>query len=869
MDARELERLQFLFDSALERPTSEREAFVARACDGDEALRDGVMRLLRASAAGTTGGVVSSAIRAATLSFTAATQQVGRHLGPYRLLREIGHGGMGTVWLAERVDAAYRDRVAIKLVRGGFANHELARRFRDERQILADLRHPHIAALLDGGETPDGTPYLVMEYIDGQPLTTWAGTRAVPLAERLRMFRLVCDAVQHAHASLVVHRDIKPSNILVGAEGTPKLLDFGIAKLLDGDAATETTAVTRRLTPWYASPEQICGERITVATDIFSLGVLLHELITGAHPFGAGEPAMEELCRRVLEVEPARASDVLRRSSDVGAIPARAVAGDLDNIIARAMHKEPERRYASVVQLSDDLGRMLDGQPVLARPVSLGYRTRKFVRRHARSVAAAALVIAALVGGLATTIWQARRAEHARGRAEAALAQANAAQEFLAGIFYANAPDRSLGAQITARQLLDRAVARIDSLGGQPALQAYLLETIGKVEFMLGDYRLAKNLYDRELAIRRALPGPPDTALVDVMNSRGQAYDNLGFPDSSAAAYEEAIATGTAILGEEDPRVLASLNNVGGVYFRLGRDGDSEAAYRRVIAIERRLLDPDDVERSYALCNLGLHLGTQGRYDDAEQLFPECLRLRLRADSLERKPSTASAVGNFGTMLLEAGRYDEAESYLRRALAVYITTLGAGHRVTAGLYYRYGTLLARRGRGDDLTRADSLLHAALDIRRTLGPTHPALAQPLHSLGILALRRGDARAAERWFRQALAIRRHGGDSPRETMRTLVRLGQAQLAADHADAAATLREADSLARARIEPDDPVRSRAAIALALAAVRSGDPADAVSAYTSALRSLSERVGRMHPWTREACAQAAVLGLGADDVCR
>ncbi|HEY7235591.1 MAG TPA: serine/threonine-protein kinase, partial [Gemmatimonadaceae bacterium] len=781
MNAAELERLQSVYDAALECPSGEREAFLEKACAGDERLRDQILRLLRAADGPTVGGIVNSAVRAAALSFAGTGDHSGRTLGPYRLLREIGHGGMGTVWLAERADAAYREQVAIKLVRGDFANPELARRFRDERQILADLRHRYVAALLDGGEAPDGTLYLVMEYIDGEPITTWATARELPLAERLRLFRLVCDAVQHAHASLVVHRDIKPSNILVGQDGEPKLLDFGIAKLLATDTAAETTVQARRLTPSYASPEQIRGQRMTVTTDVFSLGVLLYELVTGVHPFVVDGATTDEVRRRVLEVEPARASDVLRQRASGGAVSARAVAGDLDNIIAKAMRKEPELRYASVAQLSEDLGRMLGGQPVLARPTSLGYRARKFARRHAQAVAAGTLVLLALVGGLATTLWQARRAERARARAEAALAQANEVQNFLTGIFDANAPDQSLGAQITARQLLDRGAKRVDSLTDQPALQAYLLERIGKIEFTLGEYRMAKNMYDRELAIRRSLPGPPDTLLVDVLNSRGQAYENLGFPDSAAAAYEDAVATGSKYLGDEDPLVLSALHDAAGVYFQLGRDRDSEAAYRHVIAVEGRTLGSNDVDRSFTLCSLAAHLAIQGRYADSEQLYRECLRLRLRSDSLVTRPTTASALASYATLLAETGRYDDAEPYVRRALAVYVKTLGPRHQATAGLYFRYGTLLALRGRGDDLTRADSLLRAGLDIRRALGPTHPTLAYPLHSLGILALDRGDPRAAEGWFRQALAIRRRGGDAPRETVRTLVRLAQAQLAA----------------------------------------------------------------------------------------
>lgn len=868
MNARELEHVQSVFDAALERSSSERETFVASACGGDAGLREKVMRLLRASETSTAGGMVASAVRAAALSFAGPTGQSSRRIGAYQLLREIGHGGMGTVWLAERADTAYREQVAVKLVRGGFANLELARRFRDERQILADLRHPNIASLLDGGETADGTPYLVMEYIDGEPLTTWATKRRSPLIERLRLFRQVCDAVQHAHASLVVHRDIKPSNILVRADGAPKLLDFGIAKLLADEPLTETTELARRLTPSYASPEQIRGQRITVATDVFSLGILLYELITGTHPFAPEGTTADDVRRRVLEVEPPRASDVLRQQASASAVSPRAVAGDLDNIIAKAMRKEPEQRYASVAQLSEDIGRMLDGRPVLARPASFGYRARKFVRRHADAVTAAALVLLALVGGIATTLWQARRADRARARTEVALAQAKAAQNFLTRIFDANAPDRSLGGQITARQLLEAGARRIDSLRDQPALQAYLLETMGKAEFMLADYRQAKNMYDRELAIVHTLPGPVDSLLVNVQNSRGQAYDNLGFPDSSAVAYADAIASAHRYFGDENDMMAAMLNNLAGVYFRLGRDRESDSLYRRAIDIEKRVLAPNDPDIAVLLCNRGVHLGDRGFYGESEALLHECLRIRLLHDSLARQPSTASDFGHLGNMLLEAGRYDEAEPYLRRALAIFVRTLAPQHLATAQTEVRYGTLLAMRARGNDFTRSDSLLHAALEMRRKLGPIHPFVAYPMHALGILALERGEPRAAEGWFRQALAIRRRGTDSPRETVRTLVRLAQAQLAAGDSGVETTLREADSLARARIEPGDPVRSRAAIGLALAQVRRGNRGDGAPLYAQSIKTLADRVGTGHPSVRAACADGTALGLDDGAAC-
>lgn len=870
MDSGRLSRLQALFDAALERSPDEREAFLDRACGDDEDLRVELERLLRAEAS-SSGGFLSDVVRAATVSFGVATDIAGVRLGPYRLLAELGHGGMGAVWLAERADSAYRARVAIKLVHGGFASSEIHRRFRAERQILADLHHPNIASLLDGGEAPDGTPYLVMQYVDGEPITTWAAKKALSLEARLRVFRRVCDAVQHAHASLVVHRDIKPSNILVDAAGVPKLLDFGIAKLLAPDAASHTTVLGRRLTPSYASPEQLRGERVTVATDVYSLGVLLYELVAGVHPFARDEATTtEELRRRVLWVEPRQPSEVLRRQPMDG-VSWREVAGDVDNIVSRAMRKEPERRYASVSQLSDDIGRTLTGQPVTARPTSVGYRLRKFLGRHAAVTAAVALLFVTLAGGLGATLWQARRADRARGAAEAALAQSNSVKEFLIGLFRASDPDRSLGADPTARELLKLGVLRVDSLSGQPSLQADLLETLARVEMSLGDYRTAETMFGREVELRRHLPHSPDSLLVQALNGRGQALDQLGLPESAAAAFHKAIGVGDSTIGEDNPTVIAALNNLGNEYGRLGRDADAEATFRRVITLQRKVLGPNAPDLAYPLNNLGLQLTTEGKYSEAEPLLRDALRITLLSDTAAEKPLTAFPMDNLGMELREAGKYDEAEPLMRHALALRLKTLGADHRFTAESYFSLGLLLALRGRPSDLAESDSLLHAALKVfRATLGPTHRAVGYALYALGVLALRRGNAAGAERWFRKALAIRRATtGDAPRETARTLVWLGEAQM--DHGDSSAaetTLREADSLSRATLEPGDPVRSRAAIGLALARARGGRTAAVEPIYRRAVAALARRVGAGHPFVRQACAAGRAEGLEGGPPC-
>ncbi|HKK27943.1 MAG TPA: tetratricopeptide repeat protein [Gemmatimonadota bacterium] len=869
-----LRRLQELFDAALARPPSEREAFLEEACGDDAGFRERIERLLGAEASAS-GEFLSGAVRSATLAFGAAEDRAGVRLGPYRLVRELGHGGMGTVWLAERADAAYRARVAIKLVRGGFASPDLESRFRDERQILADLHHPSIAGLLDGGEAPDGTPYLVMEYVDGEPITDWAAARALPLRERLRLFLEVCDAVQHAHASLVVHRDIKPSNILVDADGVPRLLDFGIAKLLARGAASHTTVLGARLTPSYASPEQLRGERVTVATDVWSLGVLLYELLSGVHPFAPGEESPDEIRRRVLDQEAPRPSEVVRRRPVPGLSP-RELKGDLDNIAARAMRKEPELRYATAAQLAEDVRRALAGEPVLARPASLGYRARKFVARHAAAVGAAALLFLALAAGLGATLWQARRADRARVAAEAALARSGAVEDFLTGLFRASDPDQNLGAEITARQLLERGVRRVDSLSGQPALQADLLATLGRVEMSLGEYRTAKSMFDREVGLRRELPGSSlagarrDSLMARALNARGEALDRLGLPDSAAAAFEAAIALGSASLGEGSPVVATALENLANEYGRLGRDADAEAAFRRVIDLQRRTLDPDSPDRVLALNDLGLQYAFEGRYAKAEPLLRESVRISLLADSAVRRPVTAMALDNLGMELREAGKYDEAEPLMRRALAVRVRTLGPDHRFTAESYFSLGLLLALRGRGGDWAEADSLLHASLDVfRATLGPTHRAVGYALYALGVLDMQRRDAPAAEAWFRKALAIRRAtSGDAPRETARTLVWLGAAQMARGEAAAGATLREADSLARATLATADPVRTRAAIGLAEAEARAGDRASVEPAYREALASLAARIGPAHPFVRDACATGRAAGLDGGATC-
>jgi serine/threonine protein kinase len=436
--------IEELFHAAVELPPNERGDFLASACGGDVSLRAEIEKLIDGDDRAGSFIETPPALDKTTIALPEpdAESITGLRLGAYEVTREIGRGGMGTVYLAARADEEFRKRVAIKLVTAGFDHESIIQRFRNERQILAGLDHPNIARLLDGGTTESGAPYFVMEYIEGQTIRDYCDSHRLSTIERLKLFRTVCSAVHFAHQNLIVHRDIKPANILVTADGTPKLLDFGVAKLLSPIAqATDITEVTSRMmTPEYASPEQARGETITTASDVYSLGVLLYELLTGHRPYRVDSRSLIEIIEAICEQEPAKPSTVIGRTetspgagrTEVTLTPEavsdardsephrlrRELEGDLDNIVLKAMRKEPQRRYASVEQFSEDIKRYFKGLPVIARRDTLSYRTSKFIARHKAGVAAAALLIIALLGGAVTTLWQAHVARQERDKAE-------------------------------------------------------------------------------------------------------------------------------------------------------------------------------------------------------------------------------------------------------------------------------------------------------------------------------------------------------------------------------------------------------------------------------------------------------------------
>jgi serine/threonine protein kinase len=601
------QQVKLLFNRAMECEPAARAAFLTEHGGEDLELRREVESLL--ASADESGRTLQTPAARLTGDFPeedGAAAMVGQHVGPYRLVREIGWGGMGTVYEAVRADEAFRKRVAIKVVRREMATQLVLRRFRHERQILAELNHPNIASLLDGGVTSDGRPFFAMEYIEGQPIDEYCKARSLSVRERVALFLEVCDAVQYAHRSLVVHRDLKPSNILVTESGQPKLLDFGIAKLLDDGAAGAaqlTHAGELFLTPDYACPEQVRGGPITTASDVYSLGIILYELLAGERPYRTEGRPLQEIVRAITEEEPVRPSTLARQR----------LSGELDSIVLKAIRKEPERRYLSVEQLAEDLRRHLDGRPVLAQSGTAMYRLWKFVRRHTAAVSAMALVIVTLAGGIIATLTQARRAEAERERAEARFNDVRGlANSVLFEIHDALA--QVPGGTATRALLISRGVEYLDRLSRQsrndPTLEREIADAylrLGRVQGLptasnLGDLAAARTSYLRALSIgERLLQADPKDRVA--RRTVALAHEKLSdveghLGDLTAAVMRARAALRTwEELSEGNTSSVAAMLPVAISYIKLGdvlggpggpnidEDVGAMAAYQRSLSI--------------------------------------------------------------------------------------------------------------------------------------------------------------------------------------------------------------------------------------------------------------------------------------------
>ncbi|HEX4952674.1 MAG TPA: serine/threonine-protein kinase [Thermoanaerobaculia bacterium] len=838
MAAERWHQIERIFAEVGALPAKERADRLARRCGNDEDLRREVESLLAADVAG--GDFLEQPVLA--VSPPPPPSAVGRRFGPYSVERQLGEGGMSTVYLAERADEEYRQQVAIKVFAYGTERADLRERFRAERQILASLDHPNIARLLDGGTTEDGLPYLVMEYVDGVPISRFCDERRLSVGERIDLFRQVCAAVQYAHQNLVVHRDIKPSNILVTADGVPHLLDFGIAKLLGGSAlpraAAETTTGQRLMTPPYASPEQVEGRPVTTASDVYSLGVLLYVLLTGRLPYRFDGERVGAIEQAVVEQQPERPSSAIGPRK-----LARQVAGDLDNIVLMALRKEPGRRYASVGLLSEDLRRHRAGLPVLARPATVGYRVGKFVRRHRLGVGVAALLALVILGLAATMSVQAVRLARQRDQIQSERDKAVEVAEFLEEIFSAADPSQARGETVTAREVLERGAFLVtNEPAGQPEVQAALTATIGRVYVGLGLYDRAQPLLERSLAVRQRVFGTSHLEVAESLFALGELHLGRGELSRAAASFRQSLAMRERLLGPSDPAVADSLNGLGIVLVAQAKFDTAEPLLRRALAINRERRGESHPEVATNLVNLGLLMKQKGELAAAEIFYQQSLAILRRRFggahphlanqlnnlavlqhergetaraaasyreilAIDRRlygpehPEIALHLNNFAAMLLLQGDHQTAEPLLRESLAMRRKLLGDDHEQVAMGLNNLAKLLEKKG---DLAQARPLYEESLRIcRRAFGEEHPRVALALANLANLLAEQGDPAAAEPLARQALAIRRRVlVEAHPDIGSSLVLLGSLLLARDaEAEAEPLLRQGLDVLRATL--------------------------------------------------------------------
>jgi serine/threonine-protein kinase len=737
-------RAHDIVDAVIDLSGDERAAAIRAACHGDASLESAVRRWLLAC-----DDPPSFLDHPPNAGPAAIPHAIPERIGPYRIVRIAGQGGMGTVYEAERADGEFTRRVALKILRDVTGDPDgLARRFRAERQILASLDHPNIARLLDGGVTAGGLPFYVMEFVEGQPIDHHADEHHLGVPERLALFRQICAAVRYAHQRLVVHRDLKPANVLVTAGGQVKLLDFGIARVTGpepGLPAPLTRTVSHAMTPEYASPEQFRGDAITVTSDVYSLGVVLFELLTGRRPFNAAGIPWSEFERTVLTGDPPRPSDITN-----DARIRRQLRGDLDTIVLTAMRADPVRRYGSAEQLDGDIERHLSGLPVSARPDTVGYRSWKFVRRHHWQVAAAILVMLSVIGTTVVTAVQSRRMAAAAAQADAERDNAENLSDFLLGLLQLPYPYDSGGVG-SLKGMLDNATVRLDSaLSGSDDSKTEVMESIAYGYLGMAEYASAERLLERVLAIKRA-GGAPELEIADVRLQLAEVLRVGGDPRRALREYDRALPVLRREFGERHIRVLIFTAAAGRANRVVGELDRAEALLRATIAIYRETPIPT-IGLANALTGLADVLRDRGDWPGAERAYREVLAMRRAIGAAEAE--VAVTLTSIAALRSRQGALAEADSLYAEAIPVLVSQLGPDHIDAAYAFAGLGSLRTMQRR---FTAADSILDRTLArARAALPPDHPGLVEFLEPRARLDQHRGSRDSADAFLREASRI-----------------------------------------------------------------------------------------------------------------
>ena len=800
-----------------------------------------------------------------TVTLMRPSLDADRRVGPYKLLRELGRGGMGTVWLAARADEQFEKRVALKVVRSADSD-EVIRYFRRERQILAGLEHPHIARLLDGGTTDEGLPYFVMEHVEGVPIDRYCDEHKLSIPERLKLFEGVCSAVQHAHRSLVVHRDLKPGNILVTEDGIPKLLDFGIAKLLNpgvaGGGASETVLA---MTPDYASPEQVRGRAITTATDVYSLGVILYELLTGQRPYRVRSHEHVEVLKAVCEVEPERPSTAVGRTGErrqpdgttlittpeeAGRLrhetPQRLkkrLKGDLDAIVLAALQKDPVQRYPSVEALARDIQRYLDGLPITARKASTVYRLGKLAGRHKLGVAAGVAILGLLVALAVTSTLQATRIRIERDRATEEAAKVTAMNVFLQEALGAADPWEKGSRNISLLDALRQAQAKAESaFQGQPLVRAAVLQTIGTTFANLAEFQEGEKALRTALVLRTAAAGPRSPEVAESQASLSNLYGLWHRFDEAVTAGRQALDITRALYGEKDLRTAAAMYPLGQAYQRKGDLAALKPLPDEMLAIARgsgaALRSASGVDREkvelQALNLLGAVALQEENYVRMEAINRERLE-KIRARLPELHGELSNAVNDLATAQLMNKDLAAAEANYKEALAITTADVGAEHPETLSIRENLGNVYYRSKRYDETLRNLEVVLAGR--RKALGADAEPVGRTLANMGTVYREAGKLDESERSYREALAVLVPKlGEQNLDVASVRLSLADLLRRRGQLDAAEPLMRSALEARVKLLGETHAASQRALkALADLATARGKPAEA-AAYTARL---------------------------------
>ncbi len=859
MDAERWQRLSPLLDALIELDGDARQARLAALREEDPALAAEVEALLALEEE-------NEDFLAEPLVTPPPMAKPDSLIGPYKLDRLLGEGGMGQVWLARRADGLYQRRVALKLLRPGLADPNLRQRFTRERQILARLGHPHIARLLDAGISTDNQPYLALEYVEGEAITDWCRGRDLGIEARIKLFLQVCEAVSHAHANLIVHRDLKPSNILVTPLDEVRLLDFGIAKLLDGSepGRDHTRTEVRAFTLHYAAPEQIRGEPVTTMTDVYSLGVVLYELLAETKPYRLKRQTDAEWEEAILVADPLKPSATLLREadSDPSRMPAlkrraKEIAGDLDNIVLKALSKRAEHRYASVEAMALDLHRYLEGKPVLARPQSVAYRTHKFVHRHRWVLATAALVMVVMASAMVLVSWQARQALREASRAQAL-------QKFVTGLF--EQAGGGAPGPLDVRKLLQAGEQRANrELLPQPLDRAELLGVIARLRIGLGDYREAEALLKTQDAILSGLDDVPDSLRLSSASDYGNTLRLLDRPEECASRMSPMEDTARRLQRALPMQATEFYSVLGRCHRHLRNTKAARLLFQRSLEVRRNSLD--DAIGAIGVVENRIDLGDLerdgGNIQGALQAYRDALA-QMQAGGDARHPLGIELQKRLCELERSAGQLAVAERHCHDALALALEVRGPAHPATVDARRQLAAIHVDQGRYAEADKAFRDSHGLLVAR--LGRQHQDVARNDNSLGIVAWERGDTTTALAHIDRALTVLRRQPEAP---LYQNVLFNKAMILHDAGrDRAALplLLQVDGLRVAALGKSHPRNGETARLLGEVRAALGEDASARTDLALAVQLTRGGYGLTHPHTRRAELSLAQFDLARDD---